>query len=47
MDEILTANFSSSTTWYEQRYDLWIADEAELDYYLHENPARNAPRSCG
>jgi pimeloyl-ACP methyl ester carboxylesterase len=40
MDEILAANFMVfHDIVREQRYDLWIADEAwELDYYLHENP---------
>ena len=29
----------------EENYDLWIGDEAwELDYYLHENPEREACR---
>jgi pimeloyl-ACP methyl ester carboxylesterase len=40
MDEILAANFMLFHDLVrEQRYDLWIGDEAwELDYYLHENP---------
>ncbi len=40
MDEILAANFMLfHDVLREQRYDLWIGDEAwELDYYLHENP---------
>ncbi len=40
MDEILAANFMLfGDVVREQRYDLWIGDEAwELDYYLHENP---------
>ena len=40
MDEILEANFMLfDDVVREQRYDLWIGDEAwELDYYLHENP---------
>jgi pimeloyl-ACP methyl ester carboxylesterase/predicted glycosyltransferase len=40
MDEILAANFMVFHDLVrEQRYDLWIGDEAwELDYYLHENP---------
>jgi pimeloyl-ACP methyl ester carboxylesterase/predicted glycosyltransferase len=40
MDEILAANFMLfHDVVREQRYDLWIGDEAwELDYYLHENP---------
>ncbi len=40
MDEILAANFMLfHDVTRDQRYDLWIGDEAwELDYYLHENP---------
>jgi pimeloyl-ACP methyl ester carboxylesterase/predicted glycosyltransferase len=40
MDEILVANFMVFHDLVrEERYDLWIGDEAwELDYYLHENP---------
>jgi predicted glycosyltransferase len=40
MDEILAANFMLfHDVVHDQRYDLWIADEAwKLDYYLHENP---------
>jgi pimeloyl-ACP methyl ester carboxylesterase/predicted glycosyltransferase len=40
MDEILAANFMLfDDVVREDRYDLWIGDEAwELDYYLHENP---------
>jgi pimeloyl-ACP methyl ester carboxylesterase/predicted glycosyltransferase len=40
MDEIFAANFMVfHDVVREQRYDLWIGDEAwELDYYLHENP---------
>jgi pimeloyl-ACP methyl ester carboxylesterase/predicted glycosyltransferase len=40
MDEILAANFMVfHDVVREDRYDLWIGDEAwELDYYLHENP---------
>jgi pimeloyl-ACP methyl ester carboxylesterase len=40
MDEIFAANFLLfHDIVREQRYDLWIGDEAwELDYYLHENP---------
>ena len=40
MDEILIANFMVfHDVVREDRYDLWIADEAwELDYYLHEHP---------
>jgi pimeloyl-ACP methyl ester carboxylesterase/predicted glycosyltransferase len=46
MDEILAANFMLfHDVVRDQRYDLWIADEAwELDYYLHENPRqKHAP----
>jgi len=46
MDEILAANFMVFHDLVrEQRYDLWIGDEAwELDYYLHENPGeKRAP----
>ena len=46
MDEILIANFMVfHDVVREQRYDLWIGDEAwELDYYLHENPGeKRAP----
>jgi predicted glycosyltransferase len=40
MDEILLANFMVfHDVVGEERYDLWVGDEAwELDYYLHENP---------
>ncbi|HEY3262153.1 MAG TPA: alpha/beta fold hydrolase [Pseudonocardiaceae bacterium] len=40
MDEILLANFMVFHDLVrDERYDLWIGDEAwELDYYLHENP---------
>jgi predicted glycosyltransferase len=40
MDEILLANFMVfHDVVREERYDVWIGDEAwELDYYLHENP---------
>jgi pimeloyl-ACP methyl ester carboxylesterase/predicted glycosyltransferase len=40
MDEILAANFMVfQDIVREQRYEVWIGDEAwELDYYLHENP---------
>ena len=40
MDEILIANFMVfHDVIREERYDVWIGDEAwELDYYLHENP---------
>jgi pimeloyl-ACP methyl ester carboxylesterase/predicted glycosyltransferase len=46
MDEILAANFMLfHDVVREERYDLWIGDEAwELDYYLHENPSeKRAP----
>ena len=45
MDEILVANFMVfHDVVREERYDLWIADEAwELDYYLHETPSEEAP----
>ena len=46
MDEILLANFMVfHDVVREQRYDLWVGDEAwELDYYLHENPGeKRAP----
>jgi pimeloyl-ACP methyl ester carboxylesterase/predicted glycosyltransferase len=40
MDEILAANYMLfHDVVRDERYDLWIGDEAwELDYYLHENP---------
>ncbi len=40
MDEVLAANFMLfHDVVRDERYDLWIGDEAwELDYYLHENP---------
>ncbi|MDX6436954.1 MAG: hypothetical protein QOK34_1788 [Gaiellaceae bacterium] len=40
MDEILVANFMAfHDVVREERYDLWIGDEAwELDYFLHEHP---------
>jgi len=40
MDEILVTNFMVFHDLVgEERYDLWIGDEAwELDYFLHENP---------
>jgi predicted glycosyltransferase len=40
MDEILITNFMVfHDVVREERYDLWVGDEAwELDYYLHENP---------
>jgi pimeloyl-ACP methyl ester carboxylesterase/predicted glycosyltransferase len=40
MDEIKAANFMAfHDVVRDERYDLWIGDEAwELDYYLHENP---------
>jgi pimeloyl-ACP methyl ester carboxylesterase/predicted glycosyltransferase len=42
MDEILCANYLVfDDVARESPYDLWIGDEAwELDYHLHENPAR-------
>ncbi len=42
MDEIHTANYLVfDDVARETPYDLWIGDEAwELDYHLHENPAR-------
>ena len=46
MDEIRAANFMLfHDVVREERYDLWIGDEAwELDYYLHENPCeKQAP----
>jgi predicted glycosyltransferase len=46
MDEILINNFMVfHDVVREDRYDLWIGDEAwELDYYLHENPGeKRAP----
>ena len=44
MDEILIANFMVfHDVARDERYDLWIADEGwEIDYYLHENPRREA-----
>ena len=46
MDEILINNFMVfHDVAREQRYDLWIGDEAwELDYYLHENPREKRAR---
>ncbi len=40
MDEILVANYMVFHDLVrEERYDLWIGDEAwEIDYYLHEHP---------
>ena len=40
LDEIFCANFMVfQDVVREERYDVWIADEAwELDYFLHENP---------
>jgi pimeloyl-ACP methyl ester carboxylesterase/predicted glycosyltransferase len=40
MDEILCANYMVFHDLVrEQRYDLWVGDEAwEIDYYLHEHP---------
>jgi hypothetical protein len=46
MDEILVANFMTfHDVVREERYDLWIGDEAwDLDYFLHENPElKSAP----
>ena len=46
MDEILCANFMVFDDLVrDERYDLWIGDEAwELDYHLHENPReKHAP----
>jgi pimeloyl-ACP methyl ester carboxylesterase/predicted glycosyltransferase len=46
MDEILINNFMVfHDLAREERYDLWIGDEAwELDYYLHENPREKKAR---
>jgi pimeloyl-ACP methyl ester carboxylesterase/predicted glycosyltransferase len=46
MDEILINNFMVfHDVVREDRYDLWIGDEAwELDYYLHENPGEKRAR---
>ena len=46
MDEILINNFMVFHDLVrEQRYDLWVGDEAwELDYYLHENPDEKKAR---
>ena len=46
MDEILINNFMVfHDVAREERYDLWIGDEAwELDYYLHENPREKRAR---
>jgi pimeloyl-ACP methyl ester carboxylesterase/predicted glycosyltransferase len=46
MDEILVSNFMVFHDLVrEDRYDLWIGDEAwELDYYLHENPREKRAR---
>jgi UDP:flavonoid glycosyltransferase YjiC (YdhE family) len=46
MDEILVNNFMVFLDVVrEERYDLWIGDEAwELDYYLHENPGEKRAR---
>jgi pimeloyl-ACP methyl ester carboxylesterase/predicted glycosyltransferase/LmbE family N-acetylglucosaminyl deacetylase len=46
MDEILCANFMLfHDVVRDERYDLWIGDEAwELDYYLHENPREKRAR---
>ena len=44
MDEILVSNFMVFHDLVrEERYDLWIGDEAwELDYFLHENPEQKS-----
>jgi len=46
MDEILINNFMVFHDLVrEDRYDVWIGDEAwELDYYLHENPREKKTR---
>jgi pimeloyl-ACP methyl ester carboxylesterase/predicted glycosyltransferase len=46
MDEILINNFMVfHDVAREDRYDLWVGDEAwELDYYLHENPREKRAR---
>jgi pimeloyl-ACP methyl ester carboxylesterase/predicted glycosyltransferase len=46
MDEILINNFMVfHDIAREERYDMWIGDEAwELDYYLHENPREKRAR---
>ncbi len=46
MDEILVNNFMVfHDVAREDRYDLWVGDEAwELDYYLHENPREKKAR---
>jgi pimeloyl-ACP methyl ester carboxylesterase/predicted glycosyltransferase len=46
MDEILVNNFMVfHDVVREDRYDLWVGDEAwELDYYLHENPREKRAR---
>jgi pimeloyl-ACP methyl ester carboxylesterase/predicted glycosyltransferase len=46
MDEILINNFMVfHDVAREERYDLWVGDEAwELDYYLHENPREKRAR---
>jgi len=46
MDEILINNFMVfHDLAREERYDLWVGDEAwELDYYLHENPREKRTR---
>ena len=46
MDEILINNFMVfHDIVREDRYDLWVGDEAwELDYYLHENPREKRAR---
>ena len=44
MDEILVANYMVFRDLVrEERYDLWVGDEAwEIDYYLHEHPVGEA-----
>jgi pimeloyl-ACP methyl ester carboxylesterase len=46
MDEILINNFMVFHDLVrEDRYDLWVGDEAwEIDYYLHENPREKRAR---
>ncbi|HEX8646352.1 MAG TPA: alpha/beta fold hydrolase [Thermoleophilaceae bacterium] len=46
MDEIMINNFMVfHDLAREERYDLWVGDEAwELDYYLHENPREKKAR---
>ena len=46
MDEIMIANFMVfHDLVQDERYDLWIGDEAwEVDYFLHENPEEKPGR---